>query len=144
MVIELLGRVVGDAGSIEHAATVLAVPVDRLTTWVRWLISRGSLDAARSRWPVEPGDTLASAVYLEFIEAIERGAVDGDNSIDPPKLRSHYTVEMGSWRSMRAELLAQVITDAGSVRAAATVLDVPRSTLSNWFRQTKRRSNVER
>ena len=65
-----------------------------------------SLDAARSRWPVEPGDTLASAAYLEFIEAIERGAVDGDNSIEPPKLRSHYT-DRGVWTSQTEEWFAQ-------------------------------------
>jgi transcriptional regulator of acetoin/glycerol metabolism len=44
-------------------------------------------------------------------------------------------VRLDSWARMEAELLAQIIADAGSVRAAAKVLDVPRSTLGARLRR---------
>lgn len=88
MVADLLGQVVGDAGSIERASTVLAVPLDSLLAWVRWFVSRGSIEAACSRWPVAPiGDAPEAAAYDDLVEAVERGAVDGDNAIGPPGMR---------------------------------------------------------
>ncbi|PRQ02029.1 hypothetical protein [Enhygromyxa salina] len=140
MVADLLGQVVADAGSIERASTVLAVPLDVLAPWVRWLISRGSLCAADSRWPVAPiGDSPGAMAYLDLAEAVERGAVDGDNAIDPPSVSDSYTVQLDSWKRMEADLLCQVITDAGSSRNAAKVLDVPRSTLGAWSRRARAR-----
>ena len=40
-------------------------------------------------------------------------------------MHSHDTVALASWTAMRADLLGQVIADAGSIRRAAAVLDVP-------------------
>ncbi|PRP98557.1 hypothetical protein [Enhygromyxa salina] len=136
MVADLLGQVVGDAGSIERASAVIAVPRDSLTIWVCWLLSRGSCDAACSRWPVAAvGDLPDAAAYLDLAEAVERGGVTGDNAIDLPSVRDFYVVQLDSWDRMAADLLGQVVTDAGSVRNAAKLLEVPRSTLSAWRRR---------
>ncbi len=95
MVGDLLAQLAGDAGSLERAATVLAVPLDSLTRWVCSLVSRGSLDAARSRWPVAPiGDGLDLAAYEDLAEAVERGAVDGENTLDRTSVRDFYTVRL--------------------------------------------------
>jgi hypothetical protein len=138
MVADLLGQVVGDAGSVERASTVLAVPPDSLIAWVRWFVSRGSIDAACSRWPVAPiGDAPEAAAYDDLVEAVERGAVDGDNAIGRPSVLDVYAVRLDSWDRMAADLLGQIIADAGSVRAAAKVLDVPRATLGAWARRKR-------
>jgi hypothetical protein len=138
MVVDLLGQLVADAGSIERASTVLAVPLDTLAAWVRWLVSRGSPYAAGSRWPVGPiGDKPGALAYEDLAEAVERGAVDGDNAIDPPSVSESYTIQLDSWERMEADLLDQVITDAGSGRNAAKVLSVPRSTLGAWMKRAR-------
>jgi hypothetical protein len=138
MVADLLAQVVGDAGSVERASTVLAVPLDSLLAWVRWFVSRGSIDAARSRWPVAPiGDAPETAAYDDLAEAVERGAVDGDNAIDPPSVRDVYVVRLDSWDRMAADLLGQIVADAGSIRAAAKVLAVPRATLGTWVQRRR-------
>lgn len=139
MIADLLGQVVGDAGSVERAASVLGVAPEDLFDWVRVFLSRGSARAARSRWPVAPaGDELELSAYLDLAEAVERGAVDGDNAIDPPRVREVYMVRLDSWTRMEAELLGQIVADAGSIRRAATVLSVPRSTLGSWIRRQGR------
>jgi hypothetical protein len=136
MVADLLGQVVADAGSVERASTVLAVPLARLAEWVRRMVSRGCPHAAGSRWPTAPvTDTPEAVAYLDLVEAVERGAIDGDNAIGPIGVSEFYTVRLDSWERMEADLLEQVIADAGSVRKAAKVLGVPRATLGAWTRR---------
>lgn len=60
------------------------------------------------------------------------------NERTPPGMRNEYTVQFGSWAQMEARLLAQAIEDAGSMRRAAKVLGVPRSSLSVWVKEHKR------
>lgn len=91
-------------------------------------VQRGALDG---------DDGHLSATYVEFVEAVERGAVDGDNSLCVPSLQTQYVIALDSWAIMRADLLLQILTDAGSIRKAARVIDVPRSTLGAWFRKLK-------
>lgn len=135
MVTDLLGQVVADAGSVERASTVLAVPLDRLAEWVRRMVSRGCPHAAGSRWPTAPvTDTPDAVAYLDLVEAVERGAIDGDNAIGPVGVSESYTLRLDSWERMEADLLKQVIADAGSVRKAAMVLEVPRPTLGAWMK----------
>ena len=45
-------------------------------------------------------------------------------------------MSLGSWESIKADLLLEIVADAGSVRQAAKVLDVPRSTFGAWLRRT--------
>lgn len=80
-----------------------------------------------------------AAAYLDLIEAVERGAIDGDNALDfPVGLSDNYTVQLSTWARMTAILLERIISDAGSVRRAAKFLDVPRSTLGSWRIRAKR------
>jgi hypothetical protein len=51
---------------------------------------------------------------------------------DPLGMPEELTVAVDSWDAMTGELLAQVVRAAGSIRRAACVLDVPRSTLGAW------------
>lgn len=44
--------------------------------------------------------------------------------------RGPYIIEFDRWETMVGKLLAAIVRDAGSVRAAAQLLDVPKSTLS--------------
>jgi hypothetical protein len=136
MVADLLGQVV--AGSVERASTVLAVPLDCLVEWVWRMVSRGCPHAAGSRWPTAPVTDAPEAVaYLDLVEAVERGALDGDNAIGPMGVNEFYIVRLDSWERMEADLLGQVIADAGAVRKAAKILDVPRATLGAWTRRAK-------
>ena len=48
--------------------------------------------------------------------------------------RTIYLVALGNWKRMRYDIITAVIADAGSVRAAAPLLKVPRSTLGRWAR----------
>ncbi|PRP97668.1 hypothetical protein ENSA5_31750 [Enhygromyxa salina] len=140
MVADLLGQLVGDAGSVEHAATVLAVRRPSLGKWVRWFVSRGSVDAARSRWPVAPGDdTPTSAAYLDLAEAVERGRLAFDNPPELSAVSDSYTVRLDNWERMTADLLRQIVADSGSIRKASKVVKVPRTTLATWVREGRRR-----
>lgn len=136
MVGDLLGQVVADAGSLERGAAVLAVPLGSLAQWVRWLVSRGSVEAAWSTWPLPTGDEIdPTMAYADLVDAVERGSVDGDNVIDGPELRDSYTVRLDRWELMTGELVRAIVADAGSIRSAAKVLDVPRSTLNAWVKR---------
>jgi hypothetical protein len=44
------------------------------------------------------------------------------------------SVPRGTYASMHAALLQKVVTEEGSIRRAARVLEVPRSTLGAWLR----------
>ncbi|WP_258182853.1 hypothetical protein [Enhygromyxa salina] len=137
---DLLGAVVADAGSVERAALVLAVPPAILIEWVRWFVSRGSIDAASSRWPIAlPGDQVDEMAYADLLEAVERGAVGGENELDPPSVRAVYEVRIDSWERMEADLLGQIVADAGSIRRASKLIDMPRSTLGARLARARRR-----
>lgn len=139
MVADVLAQVVGDSGSLDRASVVLAVPVRSLTSWVRWLVAHGSLDAAQATWPVVPADQQPDAnAYLDLVDAVVRGALAGDGMLDRPRLRERYTVELDEWEHMATSLLEQIVADAGSLRRAARVLRVPRSTLGARFSRRKR------
>ena len=57
---------------------------------------------------------------------------------DRPNMCDAYTVRLDSWDHMKASLLSQILRDAGSIRKAAGVLGVPRSTLGAWIKTAKR------
>jgi hypothetical protein len=52
---------------------------------------------------------------------------------DPIGLPDRFTIPIDSWQIMTGELLAAVVRGAGSIRRAARVIDVPKSTLSACF-----------
>jgi hypothetical protein len=50
-------------------------------------VAWGSPYTASTRWPVAPPhDKPEAAAYLDLAEAVERGAIDGDNAIDRPNV----------------------------------------------------------
>jgi hypothetical protein len=51
--------------------------------------------------------------------------------------RGPYIIEFDRWETMVGKLLAAIVRDAGSVRAAAQLLDVPKSTLSARVRRAR-------
>jgi hypothetical protein len=57
----------------------------------------------------------------------------------PPTMRDEYTVKFGSWDRMAADLLSQVIHDAGSLRRAAKAIGLPRSTVGRWVKDCANR-----
>jgi hypothetical protein len=46
------------------------------------------------------------------------------------------SIPRGTYASMHTALLQKVIAEEGSIRRAARVLEVPRSTLGSWLRTT--------
>lgn len=72
--------------------------------------------------------------YLDLIEAVLRGAVEGDNDLGPNVVRERYTVELGTWERMMGDLLGQLAADAGSVKRALVHLGLPSvSLLDDWI-----------
>ena len=147
MVGDLLGQVTADAGSYERAATVLGVSTRRLTRWVRWFVSRGSLRAARSTWPLPAVDEIdGTHPYSDLAAAVLRGHMvaepdRGDSQEVEPltQLQDVYRVRLAPWDEMLGDLLWQVRVDAGSIRKAAKVLCIPRSTLNAKLKRYRRR-----
>lgn len=89
--------------------------------------SRSAACAAAWRVYVERGDD-----YRDLAEAVERGGLGSEGTID---MREAYVIALDRWPLMVADLLAQVLEDAGSLRRAGLALDMPRSTLGAWSRR---------
>lgn len=83
------------------------------------------------------GNIEADVVVAEALA--RRHALRREQVADRPAIRTEYTVRLDSWDHMEANLLAQIIRDAGSMRAASKVIDLKRSTLSRWVREHKER-----
>lgn len=73
-----------------------------------------------------------------------RGAVMGDGSLDPARLRERYRVDAGPWLRMVGDLLAQVVGDSGSLEQASVVLAVPLRSLAAWCGGWRRGGRVRR
>ncbi len=81
--------------------------------------------------------------------AVIRAAILGDSTIEGTQLLPKRTrpvdgrslamdaiqVPRGNYAAMNAALLKQVVEEQGSIRKAAKVLDLPRSTLGAWLRR---------
>lgn len=65
--------------------------------------------------------------YADLAAAVERGAVVGDGELPPPP--RVYLIELEPWETMTARLLLRIVNGVGSIRRAAPVLGLPRSTL---------------
>ena len=148
MVGDLLGQVVADAGSLERAATVLAVPQEKLVEWVVWLVSRGSEIAAYSLWPVHVSDELDTRQpYIDLVAAHLRGRLPASGWSEEPvivpvsQVQEYYRVRIGPWDEMVGELLSQLTLDAGSRRKAAEVIGMARSTLSAKLKRYEEKSS---
>ena len=84
-------------------------------------------------------NTPGALTYLDLIEAVERGAVDGKHVVERPHVRDVYSVTLDSWVRMEADLLTQIVVDAGSIRRASKLIEMPRSTLGARLARARRR-----
>ncbi len=63
------------------------------------------------------------------------------NSEKPGRTPDCLEVPRGTFREMKHNLLTQILSERGSIRRAATFLDVPRSTLGAWLKKTESESS---
>jgi hypothetical protein len=139
---DLLGQLAADAGSVKRALVHLGLPsVSLLDDWIeggtpgtaasaRWV----AVALARGRWHTRRERGPRGEDYSDLIDAAMRGAVMGDGSLDPARLRERYTVDAGPWLRMVGDLLGQVVGDSGSLEQASVVLAVPLRSLAAWVR----------
>ena len=143
MVGELLGQVVADAGERERAALLLGIKPRRLAMWIRWLVSRGSVEAARASWPVAWVARIdGEHDFDDLAAAVLRGQIDGAEGYEILPVRQlcpRYIVPLASWDEMQGGLLDQIAADAGSIRKAAKVIKLPKSTYSARLRRYRDR-----
>ncbi|MGB1016070.1 MAG: hypothetical protein ACPG4T_18190, partial [Nannocystaceae bacterium] len=80
--------------------------------------------------------------------ALSEGPITGSDLLPPTNRRTRgkgapatttssefVAVARGTFREMKHSLLTQVLAERGSIRRAATALDVPRSTLGAWLKK---------
>jgi hypothetical protein len=70
------------------------------------------------------------------------GVWAGAGSLSPAdrlSIPAEFTAALDSWKSPGGELLEQVVRGAGSIRRAATMIDIPAGTLSAWVRAHRQR-----
>lgn len=92
--------------------------------------------ARRAAWAVYRSATLMDAeVVIEERVEPERYRPPAPR---PESMRDEYVVRFGSWEQMKADLLSQIIHDAGSIRRAAKAIGVPKSTLCTWVKSLPR------
>ena len=97
-----------------------------------------ALEAARRRrWP---GNIRELRNALTRAAARHEGPIGARELLPeppppPPSGDDALTIPRGTYDEKHRALLLHVLRDAGSIRRAAQVLDVPRSTLSAWLRE---------
>jgi len=116
---------------VEHFSRSASAQLGRQVT-----IHPAALDAARAHpWPGN---------VRQLKNAVARAIALCDGSVGPTDLvprveRVRHTpsieVPRGDYHSMNRALLEHVLVEAGSVRKAAALLDVPRSTLAGWLKR---------
>ena len=88
------------------------------------VLDANSVDVAARAIGLDRGDIDAR---LAWAQACDHGR----------GVRESYVIGIDRWDRMHAELLLALVTDAGSLRSAAKVLGVPRSTLGTWARRAR-------
>jgi hypothetical protein len=102
--------------------------------------------ACRAAWACRAG--IAESRMPASTSAADRRAVPSV-SLEPERyqpppwtklaaMRDFYTVKVGPWDVMAADLLSQILADAGSIRRAAKVLGLPKSTSALRYLQVRR------
>ncbi len=96
--------------------------------------------ARRHRWPgnvraLKNAVLRAAALHEGRIDARALLSEEGSGAATCKAPRDAIPVPRGTYRQMRAHLLRQIVAECGSIRQAASVLDVPRSTLAEWIKR---------
>lgn len=117
---------------LEHFAVEIGHELDR-----ELVIAQPAVAAALSYpWP---GNVRELRNALLRAAALSEGPI-GAKQLLPDIQRPRRTgdliaVPRGNYASMQAALVQAIVAEEGSIRRAATVLEVPRSTLSAWVRR---------
>jgi DNA-binding NtrC family response regulator len=100
------------------------------------LSQAASAEALTHSWP---GNVRALRNAVMRAAALSEGPISAAELLppeEPVRARSELiTLPRGSYAAMNAALLQKVVAEEGSIRKAARVLDVPRSTLGAWMQR---------
>jgi DNA-binding NtrC family response regulator len=92
-------------------------------------------EAVNHPWP---GNVRALRNAVLRAAALADGPIGPDElipEVEQPRARSEMiSVPRGSYASMHTAMLQQIVAEEGSIRRAARVLEIPRSTLGAWLR----------
>jgi DNA-binding NtrC family response regulator len=95
-------------------------------------------EALEHAWP---GNVRALRNAVLRAAALSDGPIGPAELLPPiecPRLRGEsITIPRGTYAEMHVALLKHVIEEEGSIRKAARVLDIPRSTLGSWVRKVE-------
>ena len=123
---------------LSHFVNQAAVEIGREIV----LSQSAAAEALEYAWP---GNVRALRNAVLRAAALSEGPITGAELLptsEPLRLRGDViTIPRGTYADMHAALLQHVIDEEGSIRKAARVLEIPRSTLSAWVR--KREPAVE-
>lgn len=125
---------------LEHfvglAAAELGHPVE--------LSPKAAAEAVHHSWP---GNVRALRNAVLRAAALADGPIKPTDlipEIEQPRARTELiSVPRGSYASMHTALLQLVVAEEGSIRRAARVLGLPRSTLGTWLRQAEAEPKAE-
>lgn len=93
----------------------------------RWICEGTLLGRRIVRSGLRTYAAACRAAWFVYDDALELAELS-----PKPRVRQVFQVRLDSWSRMQAWLLRQIIEEAGSIRKAAKVLDVPRSSLGRW------------
>jgi DNA-binding NtrC family response regulator len=86
-----------------------------------------------------PGNVRALRNAVLRAAALSEGPISTEELLppddDPAPRGDQISLPRGTYACMHAALLQKVVAEEGSIRRAARILDVPRSTLSAWMRR---------
>ena len=121
----LEGRSVIRDGLKSHAAACRA-------GWLLWDDVR-----ALGREPEFVDVTKVDQVVAEALA--RKHAVKREQKVDPPGMPEALVVVVDSWAMMTGAILFKIVDGAGSIRKAAKVIGVPKSTVTAWVKRHRER-----
>ncbi|MCA9684475.1 MAG: sigma-54-dependent Fis family transcriptional regulator, partial [Myxococcales bacterium] len=97
------------------------------------LSKAAAVEAVSHPWP---GNVRALRNAVLRAAALAEGPISAEDLLPeheaPPQRGELISIPRGNYASMHAALIQQVVAEEGSIRRAARVLGVPRSTLGAW------------
>lgn len=118
-------------GLLEHFANQAAAELEREV-----VMSKAAVSAATQHpWP---GNVRALRNAVMRAAALSEGPITAAGLLPAARPQARpdtIAVPRGTYADMNAALLRHVVAEEGSIRKAAQVLDVPRSTLGAWMQR---------